>query len=83
MKKSKKKDKKLTFILIAIVIFLVGFILGLVLERCVFHKDVKEDDSNKIIISEPIVKEYMSFVNNKVYLYNIKEIFSLWKTKKK
>ena len=73
MKKRKKKDNKLTYILIAIVIFLVGFILGLVLERNVFHKDVKVDD-NKIVISEPIIKEYMSFVNNKIYLYNINEV---------
>ena len=74
MKKSKKKNNKLTYILIAIVIFLVGFILGLVLERYVFHQEKKEDDSNKIVISEPIVKEYMSFVNNKIYLYNINEV---------
>ena len=73
MKKSKKKDNKLIYILTFIVIFLIGFILGLVLERYVFHKDAK-DDENKIVISEPIIKEYMSFVNNKVYLYNLNEI---------
>lgn len=73
MKKSKKKDTKLTYILIAIILFLLGLILGLVLERYVIHKDIK-DDENKIVISEPIIKEYMSFVNNKVYLYNINEV---------
>lgn len=72
MKKSKKENNKSTYILIAIIIFLVGFILGLLLERYAIHREVKDD--SKIVISEPIIKEYMSFVNNKVYLYNLNEV---------
>ena len=72
MKKGKKKNNKLIYIIITIVVFLLGVILGVVLDRSVFHKETNDD--NKIIISEPIVKEYMSFVNNKVYLYNLNEV---------
>lgn len=66
-----KKEQKITYILITIILFLSGFFLGVILERNVFHK---EKNDNKIVISEPIVKEYMSFVNNKVYLYNLNEV---------
>lgn len=76
--KTSKYEKKIDNILTVIIILLVGLIGGILLDKLIVRKDVisssKEDDITSIYDIEPIVKEYSSINNSKVYLYNTNEV---------
>lgn len=67
------KKITLTKILSIIIIFLVGVIMGVIL-RMLTYKVECNNDYVDIYDIEPIVKEYASNKNSKIYLYNVNEI---------
>ena len=83
MKKSNKDqesiNKKISLVLTGIIIFLLGIILGLLIRGKTIEKlKNKEEENNEKVVNiydiEPIVKDYMTVKNRKVYLYNTNEI---------
>ena len=83
MKKSNKDqesiNKKISLVLTGIIIFLLGIILGLLIRGKTIEKlKNKEEENNEKVVNiydiEPIVKDYMTVKNRKVYLYNTNEV---------